>query len=286
MIDKMERILIAGCGDIGTPLGFILAEEGHSVWGLRRRAEPLPGPLRTLRADLSDPRSLAALPERLDRIYYTATPGQFSDEAYRRTYVTGFHNLLSALKAARQDPRRVIFVSSTAVYGQCHDEWVDEDSIVEPTTFSGRRMQEAEQVGFRSDFPVIVVRFGGIYGPGRTRMLSRVAAGEPCVETPPHYTNRIQRDDCVGILAHVGELDKPAPIYLGVDDCPCPQCELMDWLAQRMRLPKPKRVTPNQSNGLRTGSKRCRNTRIKASGYRFIYPTFREGYEALLNELD
>lgn len=286
MIDKMERVLIAGCGDIGTSLGFILAEGGHSVWGLRRRTEPLPAPLRTLRGDLSDPVSLETLPQRLDRIYYTATPGQYSDEAYLRAYVTGFGNLLSALKAGRQRPRRVIFVSSTAVYGQSEGEWVDEESATVPVTFSGRRQLQAEQLGFQSGFPVTVVRFGGIYGPGRTRMLSKVAAGEPCVETPPHFTNRIQRDDCVGILAHLGELDGPAAVYLGVDDYPCSQCELMDWLAQRMRLPKPGREASRQSGALRTGSKRCRNARIKASGYEFIYPSYREGYEALLNELD
>src|SRR5690625_1137181 len=117
-----ERILIAGCGDLGTELGLQLADAGHQVWGLRRRAEPLPSPLHSLRADLNDPVSLErVVPAELDLVFYFATPSACNDDAYRRAYPEGLRNLLNALDD--RAPRRLILVSSTSGYGQEGGEW-------------------------------------------------------------------------------------------------------------------------------------------------------------------
>ncbi len=281
MAMQCERVLIAGCGDLGVALGTQLAKAGHAVWGLRRSPQPLPAPLRTITADLTDPATLTALPPALDLIYYTATPGRFADDAYRLTYVEGLRNLLGALAGQGQRPRRLILVSSTTVYGQTDGSWVDENSPTEPQGFSGRRMLEAETLALTSAIATAIVRFGGIYGPGRNRMLRKVRAGEPCVADPPQYTNRIHRDDCVNILAHLANPAVAPGIYLGVDDKPCTQCELMDWLAARMGLPAPQRIG-GSPGGLRGSNKRCRNDKLKASGYRLLYPSYREGYNAML----
>lgn len=277
-----KSILIAGCGDLGTSLGSQLAGEGHTVYGLRRRPQPLPTPLNTLQADLSYPASLARLPQDVDTAYYLATPSSFDDAAYQAAYVDGLRNLLQALARQPQPIRRLVFVSSTTVYGQLEGEWVDESSPTEPNGFSGRRMLEAEHLALASGFDAVVVRFGGIYGPGRERMLRKVRAGEPCPAEPPLYTNRIHRDDCVAALAHLGQPAVAAGVYVAVDDAPCSQCELMDWLAARMQLPPPDRAANQPAGGLRGSNKRCRNDKLKASGFRFRYPTYRQGYAALL----
>ncbi len=277
-----ETILIAGCGRIGTRLGQQLAQRGARVYGLRRRDTPLPAPLGTIQADMTQPTSLAGqLPAGLDRIYFIATPGGFEDERYRLAYVVGMTNLLTELRRAGQAPRRVVLVSSTAVYGQLAGEWVDEQTPAEPNGFSGQRMREAELTLLDSEFPGVAVRFGGIYGADRTRMLDRVRQGRPCVADPPHYTNRIHEDDTVGILEHAGAIDDPYAIYLGVDSEPCTQCQLMDWLADRLEQPRPER-SEGDAGGTRGSNKCCRNDRLRASGYELIYPTFREGYEAML----
>lgn len=274
----MARVLIAGCGRIGTRLGLALARDGHVVSGLRRRPDPLPPPLATCRADLLDPAAVAAAlaGPAPDIVCYIATPDEFSDAGYERAYVRGLHNLLSALPAP---PRRLVFVSSTGVYGQDAGEWVDETSATEPTAFSGRRLLEAEGLARAGAEEPVVVRFGGIYGRGRERMLEKVRRGDPCCDDPPRYTNRIHEDDCVGTLAHLATLDQPAQVYLGVDSAPCTQCELMDWLAGRLGLPRPPRGGEPPGRG---GNKRCRNDRLLASGYRLRYPSFREGYAAML----
>ena len=172
-------------------------------------------------------------------------------------------------------------VSSTAVYGITDGSWVDETTPTEPGGFSGKRLLEAETLLSQSRHPGVVIRFGGIYGPGRNRMLRKVRNGEPVVAEPPQYTNRIHRDDCVGALVHLFHVAEPASVYLGVDSHPCTQVELVDWLAERLGLPRPPR-TQGSAGGVRASNKRCHNNRLLASGYAFQYPDYRAGYEAML----
>jgi nucleoside-diphosphate-sugar epimerase len=278
---QSETVLIAGCGDLGTAAGLILASSGNQVFGLRRRADALPAPLHTLRADLSQPATLTALPPAIDLVYYIATPASYDDDAYRTAYVDGLHNLLQALRQQQQTPRRLVLVSSTAVYGQLAGEWVDETSPTVPNSFSGRRMLESEQLAWNSGIPSVILRFGGIYGPGRERMIRAVKAGEPCPAEPSLYTNRIHRDDCVQALAHVAAEQVPPGIYLATDDAPCTQCELMDWLANRLGLPQPAR-TQGPPGGRRGSNNRCRNDKLKSTGFQLRFPSYREGYGKLL----
>lgn len=285
-----RRVLIAGCGYVGSQLARRLVGDGVRVWGLRRSAEVGIEGVETVRADLTDPRSLAELPVGLDAVVYTAAAGGRSDEAYRAAYVDGPRNLIDVLAAQEQPVRRVLFTSSTGVYGQSDGEWVDEGSPTEPASFTGRRLLEGERVFLDGPFPATVLRLAGIYGPGRTRLIDSVRRGEAsCVEEPPEYTNRIHRDDCAGALRHLLELglERPgelADLYLGVDDEPAERCEVLDFIARRLGAPEPRRVPADEAEGRRRGSgKRCRNDRLKATGYRFAFPTYRRGYAAMID---
>jgi nucleoside-diphosphate-sugar epimerase len=278
------RILIAGCGDVGAALGVELAARGHEVWGLRRDPAGLPAAIRPLRADLTRPATLVGLPRGIDVVVYTAAPVESTDGAYRAIYVEGLQGLLEALRAQGEAPHRIVFTSSTAVYGQTDGSWVDETSPTEPWEFRGRRLLEAERVLEASGWPATVVRSGGIYGSGRTRLIERLRRGQAaCAAGPPRYGNRIHRDDCVGALRHVVELARPARLYLAVDHEPAEECEVLRWLASRLGLPAPPRVPAGAAR--RRSNKRCRNDRLVASGYRFRYPTFREGYAVELRGL-
>jgi len=274
----VARILIAGCGDVGGELARRISGEGHRVFGLRRNAAALPPEAEPVAADLGDPATLAGLPEELEILVYTAAAGGFGDDAYRRAYVDGVRNVLAALEG--HPLRRVLFASSTGVYAQDDGGWVDEDSPTEPPGFSGRRLLEGEALVAACGVPAVRVRFGGIYGPGRTRLIEQVRAGASCSESPVAWTNRIHRDDCAGVLAHLLALDAPAPVYVAVDCEPAPRCVVLDWLADAVRAPRPRRE-PGEPR-VRGGNKRCSNRRLLASGYRFRYPSFREGYAAML----
>jgi len=288
----MARILIAGCGDIGTTLGLSLNAAGHRVWGLKRRPDDLPPALEPLAADLADPATLTVLPPALDYIVYSAAAAGFSEALYEAAYVAGVRNLLNALRQAGQQPKRLLLTSSTSVYAQHQGEWVDEDSPAAAASFSGRCIRAGEQVLWDSGWPAVVVRFGGIYGPGRTRLIDSVRDGSAAHPAgSPLYTNRIHRDDCARVLEHLLFVPTPAPLYLAVDDDPAPLGEVLRWLATRLGVPEPPLAAhPPLKPGAGIGdpalrmraSKRCRNARLRGSGFQFRYPSYRDGYAALL----
>lgn len=279
------KILIAGCGYVGIALGELLADAGHRVFGLRRNPAGLPAQIHPVEADLLRPETLRTIPAGVELAFYTAAASGSDDAAYRSAYVDGLRNLLEAF--ASRPPRRIVFTSSTGVYSQARGEWVDEHSPAEPTEFSGARLLEGESALAASGVESVVVRLGGIYGPGRTRLIDSVRSGRATI-TPngPIYTNRIHRDDCAGALTHLAFLRAPAPLYVGVDDEPASEADVLCWLASRLGVQPPREADADEAavprGRRRRSNKRCRNARLLATGYRFRFPTYREGYEALL----
>ncbi len=280
----MARVLIAGCGYLGQALGLHLVQEGHFVCGLRRSREGLPTELCWSRADLTRTETLGNLPGPFDVVFYTAGADRRTEEGYQAAYVQGLSTLIQALQ--NQDPpvRRLFFTSSTAVYGQSGAEWVDENSAADATHFTGRYLRDGEKLLLQSPVAATILRVGGIYGPGRHRLIERVRRGEACcVEGPPRYLNQVHRDDCVGVLARLMQLDSLQSLYLVVDNEPAERCQVLRWIANHLGVPAPPRE-PSEGRLATRGNKRCRNTRLIDSGYTFRYPSFREGYRPLLSE--
>ncbi|MDX1605377.1 MAG: NAD-dependent epimerase/dehydratase family protein [Candidatus Competibacterales bacterium] len=278
----MARIVIAGCGDLGTGLGLALGAQGHTVWGLRRNPVSLPAPLRPLAADLTDPDSLGSLPEAVDYVVYAVAAGGYREELYRAAYVDGVANLLAALRDRGERLRRLLLVSSSSVYGQQQGEWVDETSPATATGFAAESLRAGERLVWDAPHPATVVRFTGIYGPGRTRLIDQVRQGVATCE-PGLYGNRIHRDDCVAALQWLLLRDDAAELYLGVDDAPVEQCEVLDWLAAELGTVPPRRSSGTARTRPRS-NKRCRNRRLKETGWRPTYPSYQEGYAALVAE--
>lgn len=289
-------MLVAGCGYVGAALASDLRGAGHAVFGLKRRPEGLPRGVVPLAADLAEPGSLDAALDAMgdppDVVVYAAAADRGDDEAYRRAYVEGLRNVVASLRARRARVARLFFTSSTAVYAQDDGAWVDEESDAAPRDFRGRRMLEAEGVLAASGFAATALRLGGIYGPGRTRLVESVRSGRAVIRPgPPRYGNRIHRDDAAGALAHLAERalagEALAPRYLGVDDEPADEAVVLRWIASRLGVAAPP-VAADAAAGeasarRRPGSKRCSNARLRAAGYAFRYPTFREGYAALID---
>jgi nucleoside-diphosphate-sugar epimerase len=262
--------------------------ESHEVWGLRRNPRSLPAGIQPIAADLAHRSDLSELPDNLDVIFYLVSPTGSEDALYRRAYVEGPRTLIASLYEGGQQPH-IFFASSTAVYSQHDGEWIDETSETAPKHFSGQRVLEGEQLALQTPFPATVIRFGGIYGPQRTRLIDQVRSGRAVYsKDSPHYTNRIHRDDCAGVLQHLMQLKQPDSIYLGVDNEPTEQQVVLRWLAGAIGGPQPRaaeaRIT-RKTGRPASGNKRCRNARLLGSGYTFRYPTFREGYRAVLEEM-
>jgi nucleoside-diphosphate-sugar epimerase len=277
------KVLIAGCGDLGTETGLRLAAAGHAVVGLRRRAGLLPAPIVPLAGDLTA--QLPALPTDVDAVVFAATAPERSETAYRRTYLEGLQRVLDGLVAVAASPARVLFVSSTAVYGVEDGSWVDETTPTDPRTPTGRVLVEAERALASGPFPGTSLRLAGIYGPGRTRLLEQVRRGEAALPDRPVHTNRIHRDDAAAAIAHL--LDtvlRPAACYVGVDHDPADRGDVLRFLADELGLQPPSRRAGDVAGTgrRRGGDKRCRNDRLLATGFRFAYPTYREGYRAVI----
>ncbi|HIA13569.1 MAG TPA: SDR family oxidoreductase [Nitrospirales bacterium] len=283
MAKNRSIVLIAGCGYVGTALGRHLAKAGHTVWGLRRKTGDLSSPLLPLTSDVTDLETLQSLPSQIDTVFYTVSPDHSDEAGYRAAYINGLRNLLEVLKTQAQQPR-IFYTSSTAVYAQQSGEWVDESSPATPDYFSGQCLLEGEQYLLNSRFPATVVRLGGIYGPGRIRLIRKVQEGSATYQDgSPRYTNHIHRDDCVGALAHLMTLEQPDSIYLGVDNEPSERRELLSWLAKELGVPPPQVEVSIQAESRQTrNNKRCKNAKLVRSGYTFRYPTFREGYGEIL----
>lgn len=278
----MRRIMIAGCGYVGTEVGRMLVERGMDVFGLKRNPDTLPDFIRPVFGDLEEPDSLDNLPADLDAVVIAVSAGAFNEAAYRRTYITGVRNLLQAMDRPGFRPDRVVFTSSTGVYGQTEGELVDESSPTRPASFSGQVMLIAEQQVLNGPFPACILRLGGIYGPGRTGLLEKVASGEVRIPAKPVYTNRIHRFDAARAIVHVLRLADPDPVYNVVDENPVEYGEMIRWLAEKLNVPVPDEANPGEAVRSRGGNKRVFSGSLLGSGFRFRYQTFREGYEPII----
>jgi nucleoside-diphosphate-sugar epimerase len=267
------RVLIAGCGYLGSALAAQLAGAGHQVVALRRRPAGLPPGVRPFAADLGDAAALRALPGPFDAVVYAAAPGGRDEAAYRAVYEAGVANLLGAVRCGR-----FLLSSSTSVYAQDEGEWVDEGSPTEPRAFTGRGVFAGEALARARHPAACAVRFGGLYGPGRTRLLRAARTGGLAYQAAPRrYTNRIHRDDAAAALAHLLARPSLEAVYVAVDCEPAAEEPLQRWLAARVGGAPP-RVRAGRPEG---AGKRCSNRLLLASGYRFRFRTFREGYGAL-----
>jgi nucleoside-diphosphate-sugar epimerase len=271
-----ERILLAGCGDLGLRVARRLLARGDEVFALRRRSPENGDGIHWLRGDLADPAGLRGLPRGVARLVYLPAPGARDEAAYRAVFVDGLDRLLDALDASAL--RRVLFVSSSAVYGGHDGAWVDEDTPADPPGFNGRVLLEAER-RLAQRAPALVLRLAGLYGPGRLQLVERLRAGWARVpRTPPHWANRFHADDAAAAIAHLLHLRDAQPLYLGVDDTPLPLDVLYDHLAGLLGVPPPAEGPAPAG----VGSKRLSNARLRASGFVPRWPDARVGYVALL----
>lgn len=282
----MARVLIAGCGYVGGALARLLVADGDTVFGLKRTPDDLPPKVEPVAADVTDPSSLEGLPGSLDAVVYAVSPDGGDADRYRAAYVDGFAHLMEAARRESPGLERTLLVSSTGAYGYADGRWVDEDTPPRPDHPRSEVLVEAEEQAVAGPPRGVVLRLGGIYGPGRTSTVRRVLEGRAGCPHPERYSNRIHRDDAAGAARHLLRLDDPLELYLGVDREPAALREVYRWIAERGGAPDPcadETAEAWEATGRRGTNKRCRSDRLVASGYAFRYPTFRDGYAPLVD---
>lgn len=284
------KILIAGCGYLGKRLAEALLASGHEVWGLRRDVEHLEDlkekGLQPLSGSLLNPGSLRQIPQ-VDLAVFCQAPSREGDN-YPDTYLAGTKNLMFALQ--RKLPKKLIFISSTSVYGLRDGSWVDENDEPDAQGYSNAEGEEkakalldAERYILKNSVPGIVLRLGGIYGPGRHRLMA-LKQGKLKPDFSDHYVNRVHVDDAVAAIQLLIEKGKAGEIYLGVDNSPSTQKEFYEWVCEKMEISANAKTAAGAQEKTRTANKRCLNKKIKALGLKLRYPDYKKGYEPLVLE--
>jgi nucleoside-diphosphate-sugar epimerase len=278
----MMRILIAGCGDLGTHVArILLREHGNDVFGIRRNppAGNTRHDIQWIAADLTDAASLRAIPQGITHIVFAAAPNARTEQDYRATYVKGLQNTIEASQSPALE--RIVFISSTAVYGDHGQEWVDEDTPTNPGAFNGRVLLEAENwlkmFGKQNQVSTISLRLSGIYGPNRNYLLERIRQGLAVApKSNEHWVNRIHIEDATAAVVHILKLPSTKSLYLVTDSTPLPMRTLYEHLAQLVGGPVP----PEGASPRGVGSKRLSNARLIQSGFTLKWPDSRVAYAA------
>jgi nucleoside-diphosphate-sugar epimerase len=283
------RVGILGCGYVGLELGRQLRAD-HEVVGVRRSDSGIDAiedaGFEAVRADVTDADGLAAVPD-VDWLVLAASSGGRGADTAREVYVEGLSTAIDHFWSREDAPERLVYTSSTGVYGDHDGEWVDESTPLDPQTEKTEVLAEAERIA--RERPVeygghgTVARYAGLYGPDRYR-LERYLDGP----VTAGYLNMVHRDDAAGAVRFLLEDGHREEVVLVVDDEPVEKWAFADWLAEQCDVPFPPKQTTEErladpelsetaKRRIRT-SKRCSNEHLRELGYELRYPTFRSGY--------
>jgi nucleoside-diphosphate-sugar epimerase len=274
----MPRILIAGCGYVGQSTADLFHAAGWTVEGWTHSAESAaklsakPYPVYAI--NVADRDQVYARDGMVDAVIHCASSGGGGLDAYRQIYLNGARSLLDRFAGSK-----VIFTSSTSVYGQRDGSWVTEKSETKPAHEAGRILLETEQLVLAQGG--VVARLAGIYGPGRSALLSKFLAGSAIIDPEnDRFINQVHRDDIATALFLL--LDRPSPareIYNVVDDQPILQSECYRWLAAKLNRPIPPMGRSTAAPKRGASNKRVSNAKLRHLGWIPRYPTFAEAME-------
>lgn len=292
--ETVKRIVIIGCGDIGKRIAGIMMKGGASVAALTRsaaKAEELRGRgMAVFSGDLDDAASLTDVPLDSSLVYYLAPPpgGGNLDSRMR--------NFCASIKPGNE-PRRIVYVSTSGVYGDCGDAVVTEETPPNPLTARAKRRLDAETVlagwGRDHNAEIIILRVTGIYGPGRLP-LNQLAAGQPVLKerlSPP--TNRIHAEDLAHVCIAAGEKGEDGDIFNVSDGQVGTMTQYFNAAADVLGYPRPRQVTLEEAHQVMSPlmlsyiseRRRLDNTKmLRKLGIKLLYPTLEEGLKCCCKE--
>jgi len=291
----MNPVFIVGCGDIGQRVAKIYQQASAPaetrVYGLARSAASMQrlrsAAIEPIAGDLSRPPSLSAMPTAGATVFYfTPPPGEGQTDPLIR------HFLAAVDRQAL--PQRLVLLSTTAVYGDCHGEWITEQQAVHPQTARGQRRWDAEQAARQwsaeTGVPLVILRVGGIYGSGRLP-IARLQQGLPILrEEESPFTNRIHQDDLAQICVAAAQRGLPGEVYNVADGQPGTMTQYFKAVAAACGLPPPTEVSLQEAKAVMSAgmlsylqeSRRLDTRKLRDGlGVRLQYPSLAAGLQPI-----
>jgi nucleoside-diphosphate-sugar epimerase len=271
--------LILGCGYLGRRVAALWRQQDRTVFAATRNPAHLLADVTPIVCDVLDPASLGALP-RVDTVLYAVGFDRGSKATMHEVYVEGLANVLDQLPK----PKRFIHVSSSSVYGQTDGGWVDETSQTEPGEESGRIVLEAEAV-LRAKLPdALILRFAGIYGPGRLLRRQAIERGELIVGDADKWLNLIHVEDGARAVVAAEENGQPGRVFNVCDDHPVRRRWFYTTMAHLLGAQPPRFVAPPPGEPTpphEKGNRRINNRRMKVELCAELrYPDYDQGLRA------
>jgi nucleoside-diphosphate-sugar epimerase len=282
--------LIVGCGYLGQRVGEVLVRRGERVAGTVRSpsrvAEIARLGIEPVIADVMEMHSLDGLPP-VENILFCVGYDRNTSADKRTVYVDGLGNLLARIP---REVRRIVYASSTSVYGQSEGQFVDEESPTDPVEASGLICLEAEQTlrkGCRDrTISAVILRYSGFYGAGRILRRSMLERGEPIPGDPARFLNLIHIEDAAQAAVAALQATDPDPLILVSDDQPVERQEYYRVVAHWLNAPPPQFVLPRAGTpgGFRDSSNKriCNRKMHRRLGLTLAYPDIYRGVPAAL----
>jgi nucleoside-diphosphate-sugar epimerase len=289
----MAQKLIFGCGYLGLRVARNWLAQGCTVAAVTRRPDRAAAlareGLRPILADVTRPETLACLPA-ASTILWSIGYDRGGTVSRQQLQVDGLRSVLDALPSGME---RLIYVSSTSVYGPAGGDWVDEDTPPNPARDAGRVMLAAERLlaAHPRGAAAVILRLAGIYGPGRIPRTADLLAGRPLALPAAGNVNLIHVDDAAGAVLAAESLGQPRRVYLISDGHPVPRRAFYRCLAELLGVAAPQFVEPgtlraDQPMADRSMTdKRIDNRRMRGElKVRLSYPSYREGLAAIIRD--
>jgi len=275
----MPRILIAGCGYVGEATADLFHSAGWNVEGWvhskesAARLSAKPYSIRVI--DISQRGEVGKYAGTFDAVVHCASSRGGDAAAYREIYLNGVRSLSEAFPKAK-----ILFTSSTSVYAQRDGSWVTEDSETNPSRETSRILLEVEKLILEKGG--IIARLAGIYGPGRSALLSKFLNDTATIDpNNDRFVNQVHRDDIASALFLLlnCKAQTSGQTYDVVDNEPLLQSECYRWLSEKLNRPLPPIRKSEEPRKRGDSNKRVSNAKLRRLVWRPDYPTFRDAME-------
>lgn len=266
----MQRVLIVGCGYVGRAAADLFHAGGWRVEGWRRSRDEIAAPYPVITCDASNESAVAAHAAEVDVVVQSTSTRGGDAGAYGKVYLEAARNLALHFPHAR-----LLFTSSTSVYGQRGGEWVSETSPADPASETARVLRKTEELVLAHDGTVM--RLAGIYGPGRSFILDQLLNGRAAIPAKDRYLNQVHRDDIATALFLLASKPAAGEIFNIADDAPMLRRDCYEWLARYLQKPLPPVADDSQPRKRGDSNKRVSNRKLREYGWALQYPRFEVG---------